>query len=461
MVAATDAVTRAAEKGSAAPVTLSPSIEQCSADIAIIGGGPAGSTAAALLVRKGWRVLLLEKDRHPRFHIGESLLPLNLPLFEELGCASAIKNVGLVKNAAQLHSMEHPESQVLAFADAWGDIPKHAYQVRRSEFDHALLQHARQCGAEVIEECRARNVRFESDCVVVEAEHDDGRSAEVTARYLVDATGRDTFMASRLGIKRKNPKHASAALYGHFRGARRNTGDAEGDIEIYWFAHGWMWFIPLADGATSVGAVCWPYYLKTRDTDPSTFFLRTLETCPSLWERVKDATLIEPATATGNYSYAAERMAGDRYVMIGDAFAFVDPVFSSGVYLAMMSAQFAAEVVDGALRDPAAAPRLNRAFEQRVRRGLKTFTWMIYRMTSPIMRNLLMSPRDRYGIQRAVISLLAGDVYFSGPVRRRMVAFRAVYYAKALADWRRALRAVRNRRNAVRPQTIYATDGSG
>ncbi len=438
------------------------SVNERQTDIAIVGGGPAGSTAASLLARKGWRVLILEKDRHPRFHIGESLLPLNLPLFEQLGCAHAIKNVGLPKHSVRFHSMEHAATQTFAFADAWGgQIPANAYQVRRSEFDHALLNHARACGAEVIEACRAKEVRFETDRVTVHAHDEIGNAVRINARYLIDATGRDTFMASRLGIKRKNPKHTSAALYGHFRGAQRNTGPAEGDIEIYWFAHGWMWFIPLADGATSVGAVCWPYYLKTRDTDPSTFFLQTLQSCPPLWERVKDAELIEPATATGNYSYSSEHMAGDRYVMVGDAFAFVDPVFSSGVYLAMMSAQFGAEVVDGALRDSASAPRLNRAFEQRVRRGLKSFTWMIYRMTSPIMRDLIMGKRDRYGIQRAVIALLAGDVYQAGPVQRRMLAFRAVYYLNALTDWRRAYRAVRNRRNAVQPRTIYATDGSG
>ncbi|MEP6608070.1 MAG: NAD(P)/FAD-dependent oxidoreductase [Burkholderiaceae bacterium] len=436
-------------------------MDQLDADVVIIGGGPGGSTAGALLAQKGWRVLLLDKDRHPRFHIGESLLPLNLPLFEQLGCAPAIQQVGLVKHSVQFHSAEHQASQTFAFADAWDGVPKYAYQVRRSEFDHALLQHARGRGVEVVEACRARDVRLESEQVAVEATCDDGRAIVVSARYLVDATGRDTFMASRLGIKRRNPKHTSAALYGHFRGAKRNCGSAEGDIEIYWFAHGWMWFIPLADGTTSVGAVCWPYYLKTRDTDPSTFFLRTLQSCPLLWQRIKDATLIEPATATGNYSYSSDRMAGNRYVMVGDAFAFVDPVFSSGVYLAMNSARFAADVIDGALRDPSAAPRLNRAFERRVRRGLKTFTWMIYRMTSPIMRDLLMNPRDIFGVQRAVISFLAGDVYASGPVRRRVMVFRGIYYLSSLMDWRRAWVSVVSRRKAIQPQAICATDGSG
>ena len=206
-------------------------VDRHTADIVIIGGGPAGTTCAALLAQRGWKVLLLEKDRHPRFHIGESLLPLNLPLFEQMGCRSAIKRVGLEKHAVRFHSMEHRASQVFRFADTWEGIPKYAYQVRRAEFDQALFEHARDRGVELLEACRAHDVRFESERVLVRAARENAGTVEIDARYLVDATGRDTFMASRLGIKRKNPKHTSAALYGHFSGALRNSGDAEGDIE--------------------------------------------------------------------------------------------------------------------------------------------------------------------------------------------------------------------------------------
>lgn len=430
-------------------------------DVLVIGGGPAGSTAAALLVERGRRVLLLDKDRHPRFHIGESLLPLNLPMFDKMGVGPAIAKLGLVKRAVEFHSMDHDATQLFPFADGWRGTPAYAYQVRRSEFDHALLKHARARGADVREGHKVTDLKFEPTRVVAQATRDDGAALTVQARYVVDASGRDTFLASRLKIKRKNPKHTSAALYGHFRGARRNRGDAEGNINVYWFAHGWMWFIPLSDGTTSVGAVCWPYYLKTRDTDPSSFFLRTLQMCPPLWERLKDATLIAPATATGNYSYTSDRMAGDRYVTVGDAFAFVDPVFSSGVYLAMNSAQFATEVVDGSLRNPARTAALNRAFEARVRRGLKSFTWMIYRMPSPVMRDLIMNPHDPFGVKRAVISFLAGDVYCPGPVRRRLLLFRAIYLIGVLFSVRRAWRGWRTRQRNIVSQPIHATDGSG
>ena len=161
-------------------------IDELRADVVIISGGPGGSTAGALLAQKGWRVLLLEKDRHPRFHIGESLLPLNLPLFEQLGCAPAVQKVGLIKNSVQFHSMEHKASQTFAFADAWEGVPKYAYQVRRSEFDHALLQHARMRGVEVIKSCHL------SDDVADHAQPD-----HASARHFRGAAGRHLFSCRR------------------------------------------------------------------------------------------------------------------------------------------------------------------------------------------------------------------------------------------------------------------------
>jgi len=197
--------------------------------------------------------------------------------------------------------------------------------------------------------------------------------------------------------------------------------------------------------------VCWPYYLKSRQTDPTTFFLDTIALSPGLADRLRDAKLTGLATATGNYSYYADRMAGDRYIMVGDAYGFIDPVFSSGVYLAMHGAFLGADVVDGCLADPRAAPRLNREFDRTVRRGLNTFSWMIYRMTSPAMRNLIMGPKDLLGVVSAVVSFLAGDVFRSGPVRWRLYLFRGLYYASSLAALPSNLRAWRRRKRAIQP----------
>ena len=417
----------------------------------VIGGGPAGSTIAALLAERGRDVAVLERDRHPRFHIGESLLPLNMPLFERLGVRDEVAAIAMIKHGAQFCSAEHAKTITFDFSEQLDGSWPYAYQVRRSEFDHLLLRHCAARGAEVREGTRVTGVDFGANEVAVTAAAEDGAAQHWRTRFLVDASGRETFLAGKLGIKRRNPKHASAALFGHFTGAERLPGREEGNISVFWFPHGWMWFIPLRDGTTSVGAVCWPYYLKSRETDPTSFFLETLALSPELSARLRDAKLTGPATATGNYSYAAERMAGDRYILVGDAYGFVDPVFSSGVYLAMNSAFRGAEVVDGALRDPRTAPRLAREFDREVRRGLRMFSWMIYRMTSPTMRNLLMGPRNVLGVQQAVVSFLAGDVFRNGPVMPRILLFRALYYAFSLAALPTSVRAYFRRRRAIRP----------
>ena len=211
-----------------------------------------------------------------------------------------------------------------------------------------------------------------------------------------------------------------------------------------------LWQIPLQRGITSVGAVCSPRYLKGRTTSPEDFLWETIALCPHLTARMRDARLASPVTATGNYSYQAERMAGDSYVMVGDAYAFIDPVFSSGVFFAMNSALRGAETVDGALRDPARRKALERRFDSTVRRGLSSFSWFIYRMTSPTIRDLLMSPRNIFRVQEALLSLLAGDVFRSRAVHARLLFFKAVYYVKGALSFRKSLSAWRHRRAAAR-----------
>ena len=268
-------------------------------------------------------------------------------------------------------------------------------------------------------------------------------------KFLVDDSGRDTYLAYRFGIKQKNKKHASAAIFGHFRNARRNEGSAEGNITIVWFAHGWFWFIPLKDGTTSVGAVCWPAYMKSRSTDPTSFLMQTIALAPEIAGRLKDAELTAPVTATGNYSYYSSRMVGQGYLMVGDAWAFIDPVFSSGVFLAMNSAKLGAGVVDAVLKDPASSPAQYRQFDRTVRRGVSTFSWLIYRMTSPVIRKLFMAPSNVFGVQSAVVSLLAGDVFRDGPVRPRLYLFRVIYYLNFVADLPTAFRAWRKRQRDI------------
>jgi flavin-dependent dehydrogenase len=430
-------------------------------DVLVMGGGPAGSTAAILLAEKGCRVVLLEKAHHPRFHIGESLLPANMPLFERLGVAHRVRAIGMEKWGAEFTSPWDGRHQEFNFSEAWDKTLPLAYQVRRSEFDEILIRRAAEVGAAVLEGCRVREVEFlEAGAGArVRAVHDDGRVECWDARYLIDATGRDTFMANRLATKRRNKKHNSAAMYGHFRGARREAGRREGNIGIYWFDHGWCWFIPLADGSTSVGAVVWPSYMKSRTTGVRDFFLSTIALCPPLAERLSDATLVSEVEATGNYSYSSTRTHGDSYLLVGDAYAFVDPVFSSGVMLAMTGAEAAAEAIDECRRHPERAARAMKRYGRFARHGPKQFSWFIYRVTNPAMRELFLGPRNVLRMKEALLSVLAGDIFGRTPIWASIRAFKGVYYAMSLANLGRTWRAARRRAVNMRPIESESSTG--
>jgi flavin-dependent dehydrogenase len=408
-------------------------------DIAVIGGGPGGSTAAALLARQGYKVIALEKAHHPRFHIGESLLPMNLPVFQRLGVLDKVRALGVYKPGADFEADNARGYNTYAFARAIGNSPPHAYQVWRQDFDKMLYDHAREWGADAreghevlaIDQIGPRESRLSVRC-------EDGREYQIQARYVVDASGRDTFLAAKKKIRRKNHEHQSAAIFGHFAGALPRPGEDAGNISIYRFDYGWMWMIPLPEGVMSVGAVCRPEYLKQRKGRTVEFLTETLRQNPALWARLEKATLIgNEVRVTGNYSYDSARMGGPGWVLVGDAFAFLDPVFSSGVYLAMSGAEQAAQAVDEALRNPEREAALLRKLEKRQRAGMARFAFFIYRFNGPIMSQMFRESRNTWQLEQGVISMLAGDLFDTPKVWWRLQLFKLVYALCGLRDWRR------------------------
>jgi len=422
-----------------------------SCDILVIGGGPAGSTAAGMLAARGCDVVLLEKARHPRFHIGESLLPANLPLLERLGVSAEVRAIGVEKWAAEFVSPWDGRRQEFEFAESWDKSMPFAYQVRRSKFDEILIRRAGALGAKVVEGCCVRDVEFANGrAMLVHARHDDGRADRWRAKWVVDASGRDTLLGGRLQVKRRSRKHNSAAIYAHFTGARREAGKREGNISIFWFDHGWFWFIPLADGATSVGAVVWPRYLKNRRTSLREFFADTIELCAPLRERLDGARLVTEVEATGNYSYTCDRTHGSNYLLIGDAYAFIDPVFSSGVMLAMNGGMAAAEAIVSCLGDPKGAARALKRFDRVTRHGPKQYGWFIHRVTNPAMRELFLAPRNIWRVQEALLSVLGGDIFGRTPIWGSVRLFKSIYYLSSLMHLGRTLQAARRRKHDIR-----------
>jgi flavin-dependent dehydrogenase len=401
-------------------------------DVLVIGGGPAGSTTAALLAHMGRKVVLLEKDRMPRFHIGESLLPLNLPLFERLGVADEIRRIGVYKPGAEMVSDAHGTATKFRFASNPHLPVDHSYQVQRAEFDKLLLDNSRRLGATILEATRAREVEFDvGERTRITAIGPDATVSSWLARHVVDASGRDTLLASQLGLKRTDKIHGTAAVYGHFRNVPRRDGDDAGMITVHLFEQGWLWMIPLPDRIMSVGVVGDRAFFKHRTDDLNGILARALAASPSAADRMAKAELIRPLVATGNYSYDARRIAGNGYTLTGDAFAFVDPMFSTGVLMAMSSGALAAEAINVWLENRKAGERLLRSYERKMRRGLEAISWLIHRINANVLRDMFMSSIDMFDICNGVVAILAGDFYekrgLFSPLRRCQLAYGVLY----------------------------------
>ncbi|MGI4951396.1 MAG: tryptophan 7-halogenase [Janthinobacterium lividum] len=402
-------------------------------DILVVGGGPAGSTAAALLAEAGHDVLLVEKARHPRFHIGESLLPRNTELLERLGLVDRVAAIGVHKPGAEFVSDETGTAVQFSFAEGLDRRFTSSWQVRRAEFDALLFQAAVDRGARTMQDTRV--IAVEPGAAGrrgrVQTTGPAGDFA-IAPRYVLDASGRDTLMAGKLGSKRSDKRTNSAAVYGHYTGVAFREGALEGYISVHLVADGWFWMIPLPDGVMSVGFVGNPAVFKGRAGSAAALLAERIALSPSVSARMRHAELASEVVATGNYSYASSTMGGDGYLMIGDAFAFLDPVFSSGVLLAMTSGEKGAAVAAAWLADPARSRVMARAMEREMRHAMQRIAWLITRINTPALRLLFMAPRNVFRMRDGLVSLLAGNLRGTWGSVFPVLAFKGVYHVTTL-----------------------------
>ncbi len=403
-------------------------------DVLVIGGGPAGSTAAALLAEGGHDVLMVEKARHPRFHIGESLLPRNTEILQRLGLVEAVAAIGTHKPGAEFVADDTGKAVQFSFAEGLDKRFTSSWQVPRAAFDALLFRAAAARGARVMEDTAVVGATLApaaGERAAVEAEGPAGR-VRIAPRFVLDASGRDTFLANRLGTKRSNKRNNSAAVYAHYTGAEFRTGAREGYISVHLAADGWFWMIPLPDGVMSVGFVGGAAVFKGRSGDPAALLAARIAASPTVSARMRDAVRVSAVVATGNYSYAASSCVAEGALMIGDAFAFLDPVFSSGVLLAMTSGEKGAAVAAAWLADPARGRAMAGAMEREMRHAMGRIAWLIYRINSPALRLLFMAPRNLFRMRDGLVSLLAGNLRGSWGSMLPVLAFKGIYYATAL-----------------------------
>ena len=321
-------------------------------DTIVVGAGPAGSTTSALLAEKGHKVVMIEKDKFPRYHVGESLMPFCYFTLERLGLVEKMNDIGLTKKfSVQFVTEDGSQSKPFYFFQHYDHPSSTTWQVMRSEFDNLIMEKARNNGTEIRELTKAKSlIKEDGNVVGINVENEAGKAYKITAPIVVDASGRNTFAQNKLKWKKKDPKLNKVATWTYFKGALKDPGlDAGSTTVAYLPGKGWFWYIPLEGDIVSVGIVAEKDYIFSGTKDLAEIFKREIQNNEWIKNHLESATQFGKYWSTGEYSYRSEFCADDGLLLVGDAFAFLDPVFSSGVFLALKSGEMAADAISNAL----------------------------------------------------------------------------------------------------------------
>jgi flavin-dependent dehydrogenase len=384
-------------------------------DCIVIGGGPAGSTVATFLAKRGRRVIVLEKSRFPRFHVGESLLPYSLPIMERLGVLEKVRRAGFQeKYGAYFWNEATGGIRPVVFAHAIDDGQPMAFQVKRADFDLLLLEHSASQGAQVRQETAVTEVRFENGRAVgVSAVGPDGHPFELSAPVVVDASGQDAFLSKRLKTRSFDPKLKRAGLFAHFEKVPRPEGRAAGDILLPVEDDVWYWIIPFSDGTSSVGAVFDPANAAVSHEGETieARFDRLVGGSRRMRELLGPGRRVSKVVGISDYSSSAARFGGDGWVLVGDAASFLDPVFSTGVFLAMAMGERAAGAIDRALARKGRVDASDlKGYEREARRLVARFRRFVHAFYDPTFFEAFCSEAPFDKIRAAITTVLAGGV---------------------------------------------------
>lgn len=394
-------------------------------DVAIIGGGPAGSTAAALLAQAGRRVVVLEREKFPRFHIGESLLPFSMQAFTRLGLHEKFKRAGFMeKFGGAMIGACGGDGVKFYFEDGYRSQTDRSYQVTRADFDKVLLDHASEKGAEVREQTAVEKVEFGADEVRIQVKSKSAAAAEqLRAKYIIDASGRNSIIGAHFKL-RKNYNHLQKiSIFAHYDGVFREEGRDGTLTRMLRAIDRWFWSIPLTENRTSIGVVLDGAVFKKSGLSPEEFLEQSIAAQPLLMERMLDAERVSPVSVAADFSYRNSRLTGDRWMLAGDAAGFIDPVFSSGVFLAVLAGEQCADILHEVIDHPKRKRRLFARYEKSINKAMDVYLRFVNAWYSKEFIEVFLHPQDLFQIPPAVNAVLGGNVGTSFPIRWRMEIF--------------------------------------